>query len=211
MPTLAERRKMLEAAGGAGASGDFIKWTQEGETKILRFLFDDANSIESHRVFWDPDTKQRIVDGDQGTYRIVFNCVEYDRGGANPRRVRWDISEYLYNEYLSPYIEKDTPARNHVWEIKVRRPKSMDLSFICFEVTNATLDKYPIPEGGTTTSTGASQPNTPTYAAPAQSAAPVQQEAPAQPQPAPAPAAAPQPQQPAPASTTTRRPNKYFD
>ena len=206
MPTLAERRKMIEAAGGAGASGDFIKWTQEGETKILRFLFDDATTIESHRVFWDPDTKQRIVDGDQGSYRIVFNCVEYDRGGANPRRVRWDISEYLYNEYLSPYIEKDTPARNHVWEIKVRRPKTMDQSFICFEVSNATIDKYPIPDGATTTSTGAAQPNAPTYTT---SSAP--QPVPA-PQPAPQPAAQePQTVQPAAAPTSTRRPNKYFD
>ena len=205
MPTLAERRKMIEAAGGAGASGDFIKWTQEGETKILRFLFDDANSIESHRVYWDNETKQRIIDGDQGSYRIVFNCVEYDRGGANPRRVRWDISEYLYNEYLSPYIEKDTPARNHVWEIKVRRPKTMDQSFICFEVSGATLDKYPIPEGGTTTSTGATQPNAPTYTAPAApapqpAAQPVQQ--PASPVQTPAPAAPAAP---------TRKPNKYFD
>ena len=210
MPTLAERRKQIEAAGGAGAAGDFIKWTQEGETKILRFLFDDATTIESHRVYWDNETKQRIIDGDQGSYRIVFNCVEYDRGGANPRRVRWDISEYLYNEYLSPYIEKDTPARNHVWEIKVRRPKTMDQSFICFEVAGATLDKYPIPDGVTTTSAGAAQPNAPTYAAPAQqeqtpvqSTAPAQLEAPAQP-------AAQAVQQPA-TATTTRRPNKYFD
>ena len=172
MPTLAERRAQIAAQGGAAASGDFIKFKTEGETRYLRFLFTDATTIESHRKFWDEDQKKWIIDGDQGTYKITFKCVEYDKGGANPRKVRWEISEYLYNEYLSPYIEKEVPASKNVWEIKVRRPGTMDISYIAFKVDGATEITYPIPadDNGTAPAVAA-----PSYA-----------QAPAQPQPAPA-------------------------
>ena len=174
MPTLAERRAQIAAQGGATASGDFIKFKSEGETKYLRFLFTDASNIESHRKFWDEDEKKWVIDGDKGTYRIVYNCVEYDKGGANPRKVRWEVSEYLYNEYLSPYVEKEVPASKNVWEIKVRRPGTMDVSFVAFKVDGATELTYPIPEG-TDASASAAPVATPTYAAPAASTAtPVQ-------------------------------------
>ena len=55
MPSLAERRAQVAAQGGQGGTGDFIKFKSEGETKILRFLFNDATTIESHKKFWDED------------------------------------------------------------------------------------------------------------------------------------------------------------
>ena len=145
MPTLAERRKMAAAEGSRG-DGEFIAFKQEGEVKIIRFLFTDANAIESHRKFYNEETKEWEIDGDRGSWKVLFNCVEYDEAGKNPRRVRWELSEYLYNEYLSPYVEKDNPASKNVWQIKVRRPKTMDVSYIAFRLEEATEETYPIPE-----------------------------------------------------------------
>ena len=165
MPTLAERRQQQANAANNQGSGDFIKFKSEGETKFLRFLFNDASTIESHRKFWDEEEKKWIIDGDKGSYRIVFNCVEYDKGGANPRRIRWEISEYLYNEYLAPYVEKDAPASKNVWEIKVRRPGTMDISYVAFKVDGATEATYPIPEVDTNTQGSSAAPTAaPTYA-----------------------------------------------
>lgn len=165
MPTLAERRQQQANAANNQGSGDFIKFKSEGETKFLRFLFNDASTIESHRKFWDEEEKKWIIDGDKGSYRIVFNCVEYDKGGANPRRIRWEISEYLYNEYLAPYVEKDAPASKNVWEIKVRRPGTMDISYVAFKVDGATEATYPIPEVDTNAQGSSAAPAAaPTYA-----------------------------------------------
>ena len=165
MPTLAERRQQQANAANSQGSGDFIKFKSEGETKFLRFLFNDASTIESHRKFWDEEEKKWIIDGDRGSYRIVFNCIEYDKGGANPRRIRWELSEYLYNEYLAPYVEKDAPASKNVWEIKVRRPGTMDISYVAFKVDGATEATYPIPEAETNTQGSSAAPAAaPTYA-----------------------------------------------
>lgn len=168
MPTLEERRKMAAADGASyGQNGEFITFKQEGETRIIRFLFTDASSIESTLKYplvkneatgrWEEDNTQK------GSWKVMFNCVEYDKGGVNPRRVRWELSEYLYNEYLSPYVEKDVPASKNVWEIKVRRPRTMDVSYIAFRVDEATDVNYPTP---TTASQSATQPvvSKPTYA-----------------------------------------------
>lgn len=176
MPTLAERRKM--AAQEGGQNGEFITFKLEGETKIIRFLFTDATTIESHRKFYNEETKEWEIDGDRGSWKVLFNCVEYDKGGANPRRVRWELSEYLYNEYLSPYVEKDTPASNSVWEIKVRRPKTMDVSYIAFKVEGATEVNYPIPAVASPQQQTSKPAAAPTYAAPA---AQPEQQAPATP------------------------------
>lgn len=165
MPTLAERRQQQANATNSQGTGDFIKFKSEGETKFLRFLFNDASTIESHRKFWDEEEKKWIIDGDKGSYRIVFNCIEYDKGGANPRRIRWELSEYLYNEYLAPYVEKDVPASKNVWEIKVRRPGTMDVSYVAFKVDGATEATYPIPEVETNAQGSSSAPAAaPTYA-----------------------------------------------
>lgn len=178
MPTLAERRKM-EEANGRGENGEFITFKAEGETKIIRFLFTDASAVESHRKFYNEETKEWEIDGDRGSWKALFNCVEYEQGGANPRRVRWELSEYLYNEYLSPYVEKDVPASKNVWEIKVRRPKTMDVSYIAFKLEEATEITYPIP------ATGSSQ------SAPAKVAKPTYVSKPAAPEAPAAPAAKP--------------------
>lgn len=145
MPTLAERRKMA-ILEGSSQNGEFISFKQEGETKYIRFLFTDATTVESHRKYYNEETKEWEIDGDRGSWKVLFNCVEYDKGGANPRRVRWELSEYLYNEYLAPYVEKDVPASKNVWEIKVRRPKTLDVSYIAFRVEDATEVNYPIPD-----------------------------------------------------------------
>jgi hypothetical protein len=159
MPTLAERRKMAAAEGPMG-NGEFITFKQEGEVKTIRFLFTDAEAIESHRKFYNEETKEWEIDGDRGSWKVLFNCVEYDEGGKNPRRVRWELSEYLYNEYLSPYVEKDNPASKNVWQIKVRRPKTMDVSYIAFRLEDATEETYPIPD----MRTPQAQVSKPTYA-----------------------------------------------
>lgn len=165
MPTLAERRAQVAAQGGPGASGEFIRFKQEGEVKILRFLFTDATTLESHRKFYNEETKEWEIDGDKGSYKVTFNCVQYQQGGANPTRCRFELSEYLYNEYLAPYVEKDVPASKNVWEIKVRRPGTMDVSYVAFKVDGATELNYPIPPLNSTTQS-APAPATPTYAQP---------------------------------------------
>lgn len=222
MPTLAERRAAVAAMGGQGASGDFIKFRAEGETRILRFLFTDANSIESHKKYWDKEQSKWIIDGEQGSYKITFNCVEYDKGGANPRRVRWELSEYLYNEYLSPYIEREVPASKNVWEIQVRRPGTMEVGYTAFKVDGATEVTYPIPDAAPSNNNAqapaAAPAAKPTYAAAPQQA-PVAQPAPAPAQQPAAPVQQPvqtqyqQPAaaQPAPqAAPATQRKSKYF-
>ncbi|MCM1322829.1 MAG: hypothetical protein NC218_01450 [Acetobacter sp.] len=221
MPTLAERRAQVAAAGGPNGGGDFIKFKVEGETKLLRFLFTDASAIESHKKFWDEDQKKWLYDDacpeGKGAYRITFNCVQYGPNGTNPTRCRWEISEYLYNEYLAPYIEKDTPASKNVWEIKVRRPGTMDISYVAFKVDGATELNYPIPEApaqNSQNSAPASAPAAaPNYTAPTEQPA-AQTQAPAaqaqQPAPAPAPAPAPTPAaDPTPAPAAPKK-SKYF-
>ena len=199
MPTLAERRAQQAASGGA--NGDFIKFKSEGETKLLRFLFTDASTIESrlkYPMVKNPETNKWEEDKNQkGSYRVLLNCVEYNHGGSGARRVRFEISEYLYNEYLAPYVEKDVPASKNVWEIKVRRPGTMDVSYVAFKVDGASELNYPIPEAASTA------PAQPTYAAPAQptyaAPAPV---APAPVQPAPV--------APAPVQPDAPKKSKYF-
>ena len=158
MPTLAERRAAQAAGQSYKENGEFIAFKTEGETRILRFLFNDENDIEVHRKYFDEATKQWVIDGDQGSYRIVFNCVEYDKGGKNPRRVRWEVSQYLYDSYLSPYIEKNLPASKGVWEISVRRPKTTDVSYVAFPVEGANDIDYPIPEATGDTSDANDEP-----------------------------------------------------
>lgn len=164
MPTLAERRKMSQSTGSK-ENGEFIAFKTEGETKIIRFMFTDANSLESHRKFYNEETKEWEIDGDRGAWKVLFNCIEYDKGGANPRKVRWELSEYLYNEYLSPYVEKDVPASKNVWEIKVRRPKTMEVSYIAFRVDDADETTYPIPDGDIQRAQPQPTVQKPTYAA----------------------------------------------
>ncbi len=213
MPSLAERRAQVAAQGGSNGSGEFIRFKQEGETRILRFLFDDATTIESHKKFWDEESKKWLFDdacpAGKGSYKITFNCVEYDKDGKNARRCRWEISEYLYNEYLSPYIEKTTPASQNVWEIKVRRPGTMDVSYVAFKVEGATELNYPIPEVVSNQQNEASKQ----AAAPAYIQQPATQSAPAQQPTAPvqsaAPAPAPAQTEPAP-TTVPPRAHKYF-
>lgn len=204
MPTLAERRRQQASVGGAGASGEFIKFKTEGETRILRFLFTDASTIESHRKYWNEETKQWEIDGDKGAYRIVFNCVEYEKGGANPRKVRWEISEYLYNEYLAPYVEKDTPASKNVWEIKVRRPGTMDVSYVAFKVDGATDITYPVlADEAEAAPAPAPTPAAPVAPAPAEPVAPAPAPTPA---PTPAPVAEAAPAEP----VAPTKKSKYF-
>lgn len=185
MPSLAERRAQAAAQGNSSANGDFIRFKTENETKILRFLFTDASAVESHKKWWDPDQKKWLIDEacpeGKGSYKITFNCVEYDKGGVNPRRVRFEISEYLYNEYLAPYVEKEAPASKNVFEIKVRRPGTMDVSYVAFKIDGATEANYPIPQADTTNNSGSTNSGaaTPGYTTPAQQA-PAQQSAPAE-------------------------------
>lgn len=166
MATLAERRRQIEASGGPGG-GEWITFKQEGETRRLRFLFNDATEVESHQKFWNEETREWEIDQGRGSWRVIFNCVEYDEGGANPRRVKWEVSEYLYNEYLSPYVEKDKPASKNVWDVKVRRPGTMDVSYISFKVDGATEVNYPIPEANATPAPTTRATSQPTKAKPA--------------------------------------------
>lgn len=212
MPTLAERRAQQAANPGGGANGDFIKFKSEGETRILRFLFTDASTLESklrYPMVQDAATGKWAEDPNgKGSYRVMLNCVEYNSDGKGARRVRLELSEYLYNEYLAPYIEKDVPASKNVWEVKVRRPGSMDVSYVAFKIEGATELTFPIPEA---TANQSSAPATPAYVAPV---APVVKAAPVSVPVTPAPATSPAVSavQPTTAATCAPEPkkSKYF-
>lgn len=214
MPTLAELRAQQAAAPRQGGSNaEYIRFTQEGETRYLRFMFDTPEHIEVHRKFFNNTTKQWEIDGDQGSYRIVFDCIEYKPDGSDAHRVKWEVSQYLYDEYLQPYVEKSLPASQRVWEVKVRRPGTTEVSYVAFPVDGDTT-KFPIIDRPAKPAAGAPTPgvtsvpraaNSPVAPAtrPAPAPAPVANETPDIPfDPDPAPEVAPQPAAP--------KKSKYF-
>lgn len=133
---------------GGGASGEFLKWTKNGETKVLRFLYTSADGadIEVRKKKWDDDAKQFVYDTPDGKLTCTLNAVLYENGQP-PKRVRWERSAAFTEQACNGYWSKFPRIIDGVWEVKCTNPGTKEIKFSWFPVMGADLTSYPLPEG----------------------------------------------------------------
>lgn len=134
---------------GAQASGEFIKFTKQGETRYLRFLYESGGDkmgedIQLRKKKWDESAKKYVYDTEDGTQMAVLSAVEYDEDGSNPRLVKWERSAYFCKNTLLPMFRNYPRIIDGVWKVTVTNPGTMDISFSLFPVMGADTVKYPI-------------------------------------------------------------------
>lgn len=128
--------------------GDFIKWKENGEVKVLRFLYTshDGADIEVRRKKWDDVQKKYVYDTDDGTLFCVLNAVLYEKG-KDPVKVRWDRSASFTEQACNGYWAKFPRIIDGVWEVTCTNPGTKDIKFSWFPVMGADFTTYPLPEG----------------------------------------------------------------
>ena len=131
-----------------GQGGEFLKWTQSGETKILRFLYTsrDGADIEVVKKEWDDAQKKYVYDTPGGKLTCVLDCVLYEPGKA-PRKVRWERSANFTEQVCNGYWAKFPRIIDGVWEVTCLNPGTKDIKFSWFPVMGADFTTYPLPEG----------------------------------------------------------------
>lgn len=131
------------------SGGEFIKFTKQGETRYMRFLYESGGEkmgedISIRRKKWDEAAKKYVYDTEDGQLMAVLKAVEYDEDGSNPRLVKWERSAYFCKNTLLPMFRNYPRIIDGVWKITVTNPGTMDISFSLFPVMNADTIKYPI-------------------------------------------------------------------
>lgn len=131
-----------------GAAGEFLKWTKNGETKLLRFLYTsrDGSDIDVRRKKWDDDEKKYVYDTPDGKLTCVLNAVLYENGQP-PKRVRWERSASFTEQACNGYWSKFPRIIDGVWEVTCTNPGTKEIKFAWFPVMGADLTNYPLPEG----------------------------------------------------------------
>lgn len=140
---LAQYAQMPKSQGG-----EFLKWTQSGETKILRFLYTsrDGADIEVVKKEWDDAQKKYVYDTPNGRLTCVLDCVLYE-SGKEPRKVRWERSANFTEQVCNGYWSKFPRIIDGVWEVTCQNPGTKDIKFSWFPVMGADLTTHPLPEG----------------------------------------------------------------
>lgn len=144
---LAEYKKA--AAERKSQGGDYIRFEKDGDTKYLRFLYDDIQTEAQLRYkFWD-ESQNKYVYADTKVskeYKAVvrMNCIQYEEDGSNPRKVTWEFSAHIVNRDLVPQLENIKPHRMGVWKVQVNNPGEMNIKIVPFPVLNADTVKFPI-------------------------------------------------------------------
>lgn len=131
-----------------GNAGEFLKWTRNGESKILRFLYTshDGGDIEVVKKCWDDEQKKFVYDTPEGKLTCVLNAVIYENGQP-PRKVRWERSASFTEQVCNGYWSKFPRIIDGVWEVTCTNPGTKDIKFSWFPVMGADLTSYPLPEG----------------------------------------------------------------
>lgn len=133
---------------GNGSAGDFLKWTKNGETRVLRFLYTshDGSDIEVVKKCWDDEQKKYVYDTPEGKLTCVLNCVLYENGQP-PKRVRWERSANFTEQICNGYWSKFPRIIDGVWEVTCTNPGTKEIKFSWFPVMGADLTTYPLPDG----------------------------------------------------------------
>lgn len=128
--------------------GEFVKWTKNGEVKVLRFLYTsrDGSDIEVVSKCWDDAQKKYVYDTPEGKLTCVLNAVLYEQGQP-PRRVRWERSAAFTEQVCNGYWAKFPRIIDGVWEVTCMNPGTKEIKFNWFPITGADLTSYPLPEG----------------------------------------------------------------
>ena len=131
-----------------GNGGEFLKWTTNGESKIIRFLYTshDGGDIEVVKKCWDDVQKKFVYDTPEGKLTCVLNAVLYENGKP-PRRVRWERSASFTEQVCNGYWSKFPRIIDGVWEVTCTNPGTKDIKFSWFPVMGADFTSYPLPEG----------------------------------------------------------------
>lgn len=131
-----------------GGSGEFLKWTKNGESKILRFLYTskDGADIEVVKKCWDDVQKKYVYDTPDGKLTCVLNAVLYE-DGQPPKKVRWERSAAFTEQVCNGYWSKFPRIIDGVWEVTCTNPGTKEIKFSWFPVMGADLTTYPLPEG----------------------------------------------------------------
>lgn len=131
-----------------GQSGEFLKWTQSGETKILRFLYTsrDGADIEVVKKEWSEEQHKFLYDTPSGRLTCVLDCVLYEPG-KEPRKVRWERSANFTEQVCNGYWSKFPRIIDGVWEVTCQNPGTKDIKFSWFPVMGADFTTHPLPAG----------------------------------------------------------------
>lgn len=131
-----------------GDAGEFLKWTKNGEAKVLRFLYTskDGADIAVVKKCWDDTQKKFVYDTPEGKLTCVLNCVLYENG-KEPRRVRWERSAAFTEQVCNGYWCKFPRIIDGVWEVTCTNPGTKEIKFSWFPIMGADLTTYPLPEG----------------------------------------------------------------
>lgn len=129
-------------------TGDFIKWTRNGESKILRFLYTshDGSDIEVVKKEWSDEQHKFLYDTPNGKLTCVLNAVLYENGQP-PKRVRWERSAAFTEQVCNGYWSKFPRICDGVWEVTCQNPGTKEIKFSWFPVMGADLTNYPLPDG----------------------------------------------------------------
>lgn len=135
-----------------GSSGEFIKWTQNGETKVLRFLYasHDGADIEVVKKIWSDEQGKFLYDTPDGKLTCALQCALYERdaqGNIQVKRVRWERSANFTEQVCNGYWSKFPRIIDGVWEVTCTNPGTRDIKFAWFPVMGADLTTHPLPEG----------------------------------------------------------------
>lgn len=136
------------AARPKTGGGEFVKWTQNGETKVLRFLYTshDGADIEVVKKEWDDTQKKYVYDTPNGKLTCVLDCVLYENGQP-PKKVRWERSASFTEQVCNGYWSKFPRIIDGVWEVTCTNPQTKEIKFAWFPVMGADLTTHPLPEG----------------------------------------------------------------
>lgn len=148
---LSDYSKMPRGKGNSG-NGEFLKWTTDGEVKVLRFLYtsNDGADIAVRRKIWDDVQKKFIYDTPEGKLTCSLNAVLYEKdgnGNITAKKVRWERSAAFTEQVCNGYWSKFPRIIDGVWEVTCMNPGTTEIKFSWFPVMGADFTKYPLPEG----------------------------------------------------------------
>lgn len=131
-----------------GQAGEFLKWTRNGESKILRFLYTshDGADIDVVQKCWDDTQKKYVYNTPEGKPTCTLNAVLYEEGQP-PKRVRWERSAAFTEQVCNGYWSKFPRIIDGVWEVTCTNPGTKEIKFSWFPVMGADLTSYPLPDG----------------------------------------------------------------
>lgn len=129
-------------------NAEYLKWTKNGETKVLRFLYTshDGADIDVRKKCWDDEQKRYVYDTPEGKLTCSLDCVIYENGQP-PRRVKWERSASFTEQVCNGYWAKFPRIIDGVWEVTCMNPGTKEIKFTWFPIMGADLTTYPLPEG----------------------------------------------------------------